>query len=141
MIYFDEPNLKLQNFLCLDVGTKKTGIAHNFEINSIGCPCKTVETQNVLTEIKTMLGKYGFEYVIVGIPIAYPESESYKFIESFVKMLQKELPNMNFVFWDETGTSQMVRQDYKTGRKGFSKKFYESYDAKVASVILNSFLI
>ena len=140
MIYFDPPNLKLQNFLCLDIGTKKTGIAHNFGINSIACPHKTVETHNVFEEI-LLLQKNGFSYVVVGIPMAYPESDSFRFIENFVQNLQTKLPNLHFIFWDETNTSQMVRQEYKTGRKGFSKKFHQNYDAKVASVILQSFLI
>lgn len=139
-MYFDAPNLPLQNLLCLDIGTKKTGIAHNFAINSIATPHKTVETQKVLEEI-FILKKHIFYNVIIGLPMAYPESESYKFIVIFVENLQKQLPEMNFIFWDESYTSQNIRESYKHGRKGFSKKFHQNYDAKVAALILNSFLI
>jgi putative transcription antitermination factor YqgF len=140
VIYWNSPNLPLQNFLCLDLGTKKTGIAHNFQINSIATPHKTVETIKVLEEIIT-LQKNNFSYVIVGIPMAYPESESHQFIENFVNYLQEQLPEMNFIFWDETNTSQMVREQHKHGRKGFSKKFHKNYDSKVAALILSSFLV
>ena len=128
--------MEKQNLICLDVGVKKTGISHNFQQNNIAFVFKTVETPNVLQEI-TLLN---CNFVIVGIPFAYPESQSYHFIVSFIDFLQKHLPSHNFIFWDETSTSQEIRESYKHGRQGFRKKFHNNYDAKSASLILKSFI-
>lgn len=136
MIYYDLPiNLTLQKFLCFDIGSKKTGIAHNFEMNTIASPYKTIETHKIAEEI-ILLQKHDFEYIVIGLPTAYPESSSYQFIESFVILLQSQFPEMHFIFWDETGTSQTIREQYKYGRKGFRKKFYANYDSKAATLIL-----
>lgn len=136
MIYQTPPKLPKQNLICLDVGTKKTGIAHNFENHSVAFVCKTVLTQNILQEIHNKLANF----VIIGLPMAYPESQSYYFITSFVDFLQENLPNHSFIFWDETATSQEIRESYHHGRKGFRKKFHNNYDAKSASLILQSFI-
>lgn len=137
--YSPQDDLKLQKFLCLDVGSKKTGIAHNFEMNTIASPYKTIETQKVPEEI-TSLEQYDFTHIIVGIPLAYPESSSYRFIENLTYTLQSRFPKMNFIFWDETSTSQTIREQYKYGRKGFSKTFYKNYDSRAASLILSDFI-
>ena len=140
MIHHDFPQIPLQNLLCLDVGTKKTGVANNFANNKIAFPIETIPTQNILETISQLSEKHEF-IIVVGIPMAYSEGESFFFITNFVEFLQKHLPKMDFIFWDETGSSDVVRKSYKFGRKGFSKKFHENYDMKSASVILSDFLM
>lgn len=139
MIYYDPPAIELQNFLCLDVGTKKTGLAHNFHSNSIGFSYKTVLTYEVKNEI-LLLRKHFFQKIIVGLPIAYPESESYKFIVRFTNILQEDFPDVDLIFWDESDSSNTIRSAYKHGRKGFSKKFHQNYDKQSACLILNDFI-
>lgn len=137
MIFYTTPEkLVLQDFVCIDVGQKKTGIAYNFAHNRIAFTYRNVKTENTLKSLK----KLQCRYIIVGLPFAYPESESYYFIISFTNFLQHNLPDYNFIFWDETSSSQKVREEYKYERKGFSKNFYKNYDTRCASVILESFL-
>jgi RNase H-fold protein (predicted Holliday junction resolvase) len=140
MIHHDFPQIPLQNFLCLDVGTKKTGIANNFANNKIAFPIETIPTQDILEKIVFLTQNHSFS-VVVGLPMAYSEGESFFFITNFVEFLQKNLPKMDFIFWDEAGSSDVVRKLHKFGRKGFSKKFHENYDMKSASVILSDFLM
>ncbi len=135
MIYQTTPAIFLQNFICLDVGQKKTGLAHNFNNNKIAFAWKVLPTENVLEELSQHNCK-----VIVGLPTAYPESQSFVFITEFIDFLQKCLPSCDFIFWDETGSSDVVRKSYKYGRAGFSKKLHNNYDAKSASVILSDFI-
>lgn len=141
MIHHHPPQIPLQNFLCLDCGAKKTGIANNFAMNSIAFPHLVCETNLLEREIFSIIEKDSFDYIVSGLPFAYPESPSYSFIITLIDGLQKKMPNMNFIFWDETSSSQEIREAYKFGRKGFSKKFYQGYDAKSASLILQSFLL
>ena len=140
MIYYHTPYFELQNFLCLDCGQKKTGIAHNFNQNAIAFPFETVNTDVLLSTMFSLLRKHNFNKIIVGLPFAYPESESYVFVIQFTEFLQANLQNFDFIFWDETNSSNEIRVAYKHGRKGFSKKFYENYDKQAASLILNDFL-
>ncbi|MFT4967236.1 MAG: RNase H-fold protein (predicted Holliday junction resolvase) [Candidatus Deianiraeaceae bacterium] len=137
MIYRDPPSLILQNFLCLDVGSKKTGIAYNFGYHSIAFPWKVVPTQEVASTLQGIQKEFK---VIAGIPLEYPEGDSYQFIDKFIGVLQHYFPHCDFILWDETSSSDIVRKAYKHGRKGFSKKFHNNYDAKSASVILSHFL-
>jgi RNase H-fold protein (predicted Holliday junction resolvase) len=140
MIHHDVPQIPLQNFLCFDIGTKKTGVANNFANNNIAFPIETIPTQDILEKIVFLHKNHSFS-VVVGLPMAYNDGESFFFITNFVEFLQKHLPQMDFIFWDETGSSDVVRKSHKFGRKGYSKKFHESYDMKSASVILSDFLI
>jgi RNase H-fold protein (predicted Holliday junction resolvase) len=140
VIHHHTPHFVLQSFLCLDCGQKKTGIAHNFNQNTIAFPFETVITDAVLSTIFLLLRRYHFNNIIVGLPFAYPESESYIFIVKFTEFLQENLQNFDFIFWDETNSSNEIRTAYKHGRKGFSKKFYENYDKQAASLILNDFI-
>jgi len=140
MIYTDTPQISLQSFLCLDIGSKKTGIASNFANNSIAFPIETIPTEQILEKITQTMQKHKFSFVIVGIPLACPEGDSFHFITNFVEFLQERMPFMNFIFWDETDSSNAVRKSYKFGRKGFSKKFHENYDMKSAGLILSDFL-
>ncbi|MDA0617339.1 MAG: Holliday junction resolvase RuvX [Proteobacteria bacterium] len=135
MIYHTTPHILLQNFTCLDVGQKKTGLAHNFNNNKIAFAWKVISTESVLDEISKHNCK-----VIVGLPTAYPESQSFIFIVEFVNFLQEHLPSYDFIFWDETDSSDIIRKSYKQGRAGFSKNFHNNYDAKSASVILSDFI-
>lgn len=140
MIYHEIPKIPLQNFLCFDIGTKKTGIANNFAKNDISFAIETINTENILSKIVEIKHNFEFQYIIIGLPTAYPESQSFHFITKFVEFLQKKLPNMNFIFWDEDNSSNAIRQAYKFGRKGFSKKFHNNYDMQVAGLILQNFL-
>ena len=140
MIHHDVPQIALQNFVCLDVGAKKTGLANNFANNKIAFPIDTIPTHAILETLLEISTKHEFA-IIVGLPMAYTEGESFFFITNFVDFLQQHLPKMDFIFWDETGSSDVVRKSHKFGRMGFSKKFHESYDMKSASVILGDFLV
>ena len=140
MILFDSPHIPLQNFLCLDIGTKKTGIAYNFAQSTIAFSFKTIATEELLSCILGLASKHQFNKIIVGLPLAYPESEHYLFIAEFTIFLQENLPSFDFIFWDETNTSNEIRQQRNFGRKGFSKKFHQNYDKQSATLILSEFL-
>lgn len=135
MIYQIPPVLAKQDIICLDVGHKKTGVAHNFQNHNISFAWKVIKTEDVLGELQLYNCK-----VVIGLPLAYPESESYGFITFFTNFLQEHLPDTDFIFWDETDSSDTIRKAYKSRRGGFSKKFYNNYDARVASLILSDFI-
>ena len=140
MIYYNSPNFELQSLLCLDCGTVKTGIADNFNNHAIAFPFKTVTTIELLSSISTIAERCNVQKIIVGLPFAYPEGESYSFIVDYSRFLQENLPNIDFIFWDETNSSNEIRTAYKYGRKGFRKKFYQNYDRQSASLILSDFI-
>ena len=129
--------------LAIDYGTKRTGIAVTDELQIIASGLTTVETNSLIAFLTDYVKKESVEKIIVGLPkqMNNTASESEVHIQSFLKKLNKTLPDIPVVRVDERFTSKMAFQSMID--RGLKKKQRQNkalVDEISATLILQSYL-
>ena len=98
--------------LAIDYGKKRTGIAVTDELQIIANGLTTITTDEVFTFLTTYIKQESVELFLVGKPkqMNNTNSDVCKFIEPFVKKLEKTFPNIPIKRIDERFTSKMAFQ-------------------------------
>lgn len=133
--------------IAIDFGTKKSGIAISDPLKIIAQPLKTIFYKElnfsfITEEIKKIIDEYKpIEKIILGITTNLDNSISNtgKIILKFYDFLQKELPNITIVLFDEkysTKKSKAIMTEMKLSIK--QKK--ERKDALAAQKILEDYM-
>ncbi len=129
--------------LAIDYGRKRCGIAVTdiLKISANGLP--TVPTGELMKFLKDYCGRETVDEIIVGEPrdLHGNPSESMKYIQSFLGVLRKEMPNMKITMVDERFTSTIAHREMIVG--GFKKKQRQEKgraDEMAAVLILTGYL-
>lgn len=127
----------------IDYGTKRIGIAVTDPLKIIASPHKTVRTGEFDSFIKSYLETETVDEFVVGYPVRMNNtpSETVKYIDPFIRKLQKMFPGIPVHKADERFTSKMSIQ--ALANSGASKKVRQDksmIDMMSASIILRSFL-
>ena len=129
--------------LAIDYGTKRTGIAVTDELQIIASGLTTVETNSLIAFLTDYVKKESVEKIIVGLPkqMNNTASESEVHIQSFLKKLNKILPDIPVVRVDERFTSKMAFQSMiDSGLKKKQRQNKALVDEISATLILQSYL-
>jgi len=129
--------------LAIDYGTKRTGIAVTDELQIIASGLTTVETNSLIAFLTDYVKKESVEKIIVGLPkqMNNTASESEVHILSFLKKLNKTLPDIPVVRVDERFTSKMAFQSMiDSGLKKKQRQNKALVDEISATLILQSYL-
>ncbi len=128
----------MNSILGIDYGEKRIGIAISDETNSIAFPYKilTINSRDeALKQVSEIIKQNNINLVIIGLPLGIeskPTQMSAKVID-FANEL-KELTQVDYKTWDETLTSEMVKNNkYIHVKKG-------QIDSKAAQIILQEYL-
>ena len=127
--------------LGVDVGFKKTGIGTTVGDRKFAVPSFVIyeNLQEILAQkIKQAMEERDCNYCILGFPFAWEEGASAKRIVRLANILSSL--NVIVLLYDENRTSVKVKQTGFEARGKMSKKELQSYDAKVASLILSNLL-
>jgi len=129
--------------LSIDYGKKRIGIAVTDELQLIANGLITIEVEEIFPFLKTYCQKENVELFLVGEPkqMDYTDSSVSKYIEPFVKKLQKEFPNIPIKRVDERFTSKMAFQTMIDA--GLNKKKRQNkalIDTISATIMLQSYL-
>jgi len=133
----------LGRILAIDYGKKRVGLAVTDPLKIIASKLTTVPTHTIFD----FLGNYFREEEVECLVIGYPRqmnneaSEAVRYINPFIKKLQKLYPEMPVELVDERFTSKMAFQTMIDGgvkKKGRRNK--ELVDAISATIILQSFI-
>ena len=129
--------------LAIDYGIKRTGIAVTDELQIIASGLTTVDTSKLLAFLKDYISEEKVEKIVVGLPkqMDNTASESEVFIQKFLEKLEKELPQIPIVRFDERFTSKMAFQTMIDS--GLSKKQRRNkalVDEISATLILQSYM-
>lgn len=129
--------------LAIDFGKKRTGIAITDELQIIASGLTTVETKLLISFLKDYVSRENVELFIIGKPkqMNNNDSESEALILPFIKILQKEIPQIPLKRVDERFTSKMAFQTMIDG--GLKKKQRQDkglIDEISATIILQSYL-
>ncbi len=127
----------------IDYGTKRIGLAVTDPLKIFASPMETVRTCDFESYIK----KYSETETIEGFVIGYPvkmnnqASETVKFIDPFIKRLEKLFPGIPVTRADERFTSSMALQTMIDGGvKKMDRRDKTMVDKISAAIILQSFL-
>jgi putative Holliday junction resolvase len=124
--------------IALDLGDQWVGIAISDALAMFARPLKTVTANNIVSELAAILSQEKISTVVVGLPktMKGTESEQTKKIIVQKNILEKEMPHLNWISWDERLSSKRA-QELK-GAKNKEEKIQSH--AVAAAFILQSYL-
>lgn len=129
--------------LAIDYGRKRCGIAVTDLLRIVATGLSTVSTHTLVEYIKDYVRREPVDAIVVGRPTTLrgEPSESMRYITPGIKRLQKELPDMEIIYWDERFTSTIAhRAMIDSGMKKTQRKDKAVVDEMAATIILNDYL-
>lgn len=129
--------------LAIDYGRKRCGIAVTDLLRIVATGLSTVATHLLVEYVKEYVRREPVDAIVVGRPVTLrgEPSESMRYIEPGIKRLQKELPEMKIIYWDERFTSAIAhRAMIDSGMKKTQRKDKAIVDEMAATIILNDYL-
>ena len=122
-------------FLALDLGLKRTGIARGNSLVRLAHPLMSVETEKLKHTLKDLIEQHGASGIVVGLPrsLSGHETSQTGWVRDWVRWAKGKF-DLPFYFQDEALSSQVAaagRSYHKNPR---------DIDAVAAAVILQDFL-
>jgi putative Holliday junction resolvase len=133
----------MPRILAIDYGSKRVGLAVTDPLQIIASGLTTVHSKDVIAYLESYLKQEQVECIVVGEPktLMNEASDSARFIEPFVKHLQRKFPQVKIERYDERFTSTMAHQAMLMG--GLKKKDRqnkETVDMVSATILLQNYL-
>lgn len=134
----------MARIICIDYGRKRCGIAVTDELRLTATPLTTVGVHEVMQFVLDYIAKNKVDLVIVGKPTTLrgEASESWTYIEPFIKGLSKRLPQgVKLELYDERFTSALAHQAMLDGGLGQKARRDKALvDRTAATIILTDYL-
>lgn len=124
-----------KQYLALDIGKAKTGIARASAVARIPQPVITVATGKLIDELKSLIRREPTEAIVVGLPRSLEghDTKQTEWVRQWIKKAKEDF-DMPFYFQDEALTSKIAEA------KAISHKRPQDADAFAAAIILQDFL-
>lgn len=129
--------------VAIDFGLKRTGLAITDELKIIAAPLTTVESNELMAFLRSLVQKDKIEAIVLGEPKRMNNEDTH--ISENVRLLRealvKEFPGQKIEMVDERFTSKMAAQSMVVS--GMSKKKRQekgTVDMISATIILQSYL-
>lgn len=129
--------------MAIDYGQKRVGLAVTDELHIISTALTTVSTHDIFTFLENYMKLNNVELFVVGEPkqMDYTKSDSSKYIDPFIKRLEKAFPQIPIERYDERFTSKMAFQTMIDSGIGRQKRQNKALvDTISATIILQSFI-
>lgn len=122
-------------FLALDFGNKRTGIARGSIVARLAEPLKTIETASLFDALPQLIKDNSVDAIVVGLPrnLNGQDTDQTTLVRDWLKQAKAKL-DLPFYWQDEALTSYMVEISQKHG------KHIADVDALAAAIILQDFL-
>ena len=133
----------MSRYIAFDWGAKRTGIAVTDSNSIIATPLKTVETQDLSTEIDRLINEEKCGGLVVGVPglMVGKHTDSSQGISEFIIYLEKTYPSLTVYMVDEGDTSnEAMSAMISGGMKKKNRKEKGALDKISAAIILQRFL-
>lgn len=129
--------------LAIDYGSKRVGLAVTDPLRMIASGLTTIHSKDVVAYLEDYFKKEQVDEIVVGEPktLQNVKSDSARFIDPFVKHLEKKFPGKKIVRFDERFTSAIAHQTMLMG--GLKKKDRqnkETVDQISAIIILQDYM-
>lgn len=124
--------------LAIDYGRKRCGIAVSDPLRICANGLPTVRTCDLMAFLKEYCGREPVDRIIIGLPMTMRGelSESNRYIDPFVKRLQKEMPDMPVERFDERFTSTIAHREMALAGLKKKKREEKPLADKTAAVII-----
>lgn len=135
--------LLMGRIIGIDFGRKRTGLAVTDPLQMFASPLATVSPAELDSFLKEYLKAEDVEAFVVGYPVKMNNSpsETVKYIEPFIRRLERSFPGKPVHRADERFTSQIaLRTMIEGGVKKKERQDKAMIDRISASIILQSFL-
>jgi putative Holliday junction resolvase len=135
--------MTLGRILAIDYGSKRVGLAVTDPLRIIATALEAVHSKDVIEFLKQYLTKEKVDIIVVGEPktLSNVQSDSARFIDPFVKHLQRTFPQIKIERYDERFTSSIARQTMLLGgMKKKDRKIKENVDKISATIILQDYM-
>ncbi|MEA2105545.1 MAG: Holliday junction resolvase RuvX [Bacteroidota bacterium] len=129
--------------LAIDYGRKKVGLAVTDPLQMIANALTTVHAKDIWNFLSDYLNKETVDCIVVGYPkqMNNKASEAVRYINPFVKRLQKLYPEMDIQLVDERFTSKIAHQTMiDAGLRKKARQNKALVDTISATIILQSYL-
>lgn len=129
--------------LAIDYGRKRTGIAVSDPLQIIANGLCTLSSVEVLDFLSEYIPTENVETIVIGYPktLNNTPSQSLKYINPFLKKMEKKFPNINIIQFDERFTSRMAFQTMIDSGIGKTKRKNKSLVDKIsATIILQNYM-
>ncbi len=129
--------------LAIDYGSKRCGIAVSDPLRILANGLTTVHSKDLVQFLEDYCKKETVDVIVVGEPktMMNAKSDSARFIDPFVRHLQKKFPDKKIDRFDERFTSAIAQQTMLMG--GLKKKDRqdkETVDMISATIILQGYM-
>lgn len=129
--------------LAIDYGKKRVGVAVTDPSQIIASPLETVLSHEIFDYLKKYMENEQVDCIVVGYPrqMNNEPSESIRYINPFLRGLERKFPEMKIELFDERFTSKIAfRAMIDGGVKKQKRRDKAMVDRISASLILQSFL-
>ncbi len=130
--------------LAIDLGTKRTGLAVTDPLKILANPLETIETNQLMTYLKSYCAKEEVEALVLGLPTRLngQDNEMTPRVLKLKEELEKAFPDKKIALVDERFTSKMAMQSMIAmgSKKKDRKEKAGNLDKVSAAIILQSYL-
>jgi putative Holliday junction resolvase len=129
--------------MAIDYGLKRTGLAVTDPLQLIASPLTTVPTATLLDFIKDYISKEEVILFVIGMPkrLDSTPSQTAMNVKGFIKVLQRDIPQIEVKEVDERFTSVMAMDAMIAGgMKKKDRRDKANVDKVSATIILQSYM-
>ncbi len=136
--------MKLEQYIALDIGKVKTGIAKADSLGIVCSPLKTVATTDIHKELLALLESYDITKLIIGLPTHMHGgvSEQAEHVRSIVdNILSANIlsANTEIIFEDEKLSSEAATLELKEQGIRINKGNKQLVDSQAAALLLRQY--
>jgi len=129
--------------LCIDYGSKRTGIAVTDPLKIIATALTTIESKELISFLKNYFSKEQVELILIGIPLNLDDSPTHgtPLVLATIKLLQKNFPSIPIKTVDERYSSKFASQAMvQMGMKKKDRQVKGNIDRVAATMLLQEYL-
>lgn len=133
----------MNRIIGIDYGLKRTGIAVTDPLGIFASPVETVPSAKIIEYLKNYTAKEQIGLFVVGYPMNMNNtpSEAARYVDTFLKQLKKNFPQIPIELEDERFTSVLAhRSMIDGGMKKMARRDKSVVDKISAGIILQSYL-
>ena len=133
----------MARIIAIDYGGKRTGLAVTDPLQIIATGLTTIASNELIPFLKKYFSEEQVELIIIGLPKNWDESDTHgtPLVESAIKKIQKEFPDMPLTTVDERYTSKMAKDAMlEMGMKKKDRRDKKLVDEIAATIMLQEYL-
>ena len=130
-------------YVSVDIGQKRTGLAHTDLLRTIASPLETVFTSDLMQHLQELIGTGQYKGLVVGWPLetSGKEGASVERVRSFIHQVEKQFPNLEIHKVDERYSSEEASSIMiLSGLPKMKRQEKKRIDQVAAAIILQRFL-